>query len=1255
PPPQVTLEDASPPLDLLEELPSPPQQPCIEPPPPPLLYQPNFNTNFEDRNAFVTGPPPYIEQATVHPPPNDPPPEGQEYAIIPPPWRSCSRAIPPPMDENSTVKCNEPPPRVEIYEKTAPPLEPEVTKLMNFMYFQRNAPPPFCGEVRRLCHAERRKDFVSEAYLITLGKFINMFAVLDELKNPPPSVKNDHSAPPPPPPFLRKMADPPPPQESQNLSIPPPNHNKITQQQLEVIPPPEELLADIVPPPVDYYENKMPPPPSEKHMLLPPPFFWVMGSPPHLMDGTVSNIYKLDAKKRINLAKIDKYFKQLQVVPLFGDMQIELARYIKTSAHYEENKSSSSPPPPLCEQMIQITPPHMRFISELAPPRNSEVVPPPGRQEAQKTDAEYRKLFDLSPPPLQLLSQWSPPPMEVYSWKLVHPTDKYSNKDCPDNAEEYERATRYNYTSEEKFALVEVIAMIKGLQVLMGRMESVFNHAIRHTIYAALQDFAQVTLREPLRQAIKKKKNVIQSVLQAIRKTVCDWEAGHEPFNDPALRGEKDPKSGFDIKVPRRAVGPSSTQLYMVRTMLESLIADKSGSKKTLRSSLEGPTILDIEKFHRESFFYTHLINFSETLQQCCDLSQLWFREFFLELTMGRRIQFPIEMSMPWILTDHILETKEASMMEYVLYSLDLYNDSAHYALTKFKKQFLYDEIEAEVNLCFDQFVYKLADQIFAYYKAMAGSLLLDKRLRSECKNQGATIQLLQSNRYETLLKQRHVQLLGRSIDLNRLITQRISAAMYRSMELAIGRFESEDLTSIVELDGLIEINKMTHKLLSRYMTLDSFDAMFREANHNVSAPYGRITLHVFWELNYDFLPNYCYNGSTNRFVRTVLPFSQEFQRDKQPNAQPQYLYGSKALNLAYSSIYSNYRNFVGPPHFKVICRLLGYQGIAVVMEELLKVVKSLLQGTILQYVKTLMEVMPKICRLPRHEYGSPGILEFFHHQLKDIVEYAELKTVCFQNLREVGNAVLFCLLIEQSLSLEEVCDLLHAAPFQNILPRVHVKEGERLDAKMKRLESKYASLHLVPLIERLGTPQQIAIAREGDLLTKERLCCGLSMFEVILTRIRSFLDDPIWRGPLPSNGVMHVDECVEFHRLWSAMQFVYCIPVGTHEFTVEQCFGDGLHWAGCMIIVLLGQQRRFDVLDFCYHLLKVQKHDGKDEVIKNVPLKKMVERIRKFQILNDEIIAILDKYLKSGDGESTPVEHVRCFQPPIHQSLASN
>jgi len=36
----------------------------------------------------------------------------------------------------------------------------------------------FTGEVKRLCHHERRKDFVSEAYLLTLGKFVLKMTIL---------------------------------------------------------------------------------------------------------------------------------------------------------------------------------------------------------------------------------------------------------------------------------------------------------------------------------------------------------------------------------------------------------------------------------------------------------------------------------------------------------------------------------------------------------------------------------------------------------------------------------------------------------------------------------------------------------------------------------------------------------------------------------------------------------------------------------------------------------------------------------------------------------------------------------------------------------------------------------------------------------------------------------------------------------------------------------------------------------------------
>lgn len=62
----------------------------------------------------------------------------------------------------------------------------------------------------------------------------------------------------------------------------------------------------------------------------------------------------------------------------------------------------------------------------------------------------------------------------------------------------------------------------------------------------------------------------------------------------------------------------------------------------------------------------------------------------------------------------------------------------------------------------------------------------------------------------------------------------------------------------------------------------------------------------------------------------------------------------------------------MGPPHFKTICRLLGYQGIAVVMEELLKIVKSLVRNAhrLGGYAQDLLWLVPV---KPRHSGSSFG------------------------------------------------------------------------------------------------------------------------------------------------------------------------------------------------------------------------------------------------------------------------------------------
>ena len=49
----------------------------------------------------------------------------------------------------------------------------------------------------------------------------------------------------------------------------------------------------------------------------------------------------------------------------------------------------------------------------------------------------------------------------------------------------------------------------------------------------------------------------------------------------------------------------------MVRTMLESLIADKSGGKKTLRKDMDVQHLLAIDNFHKMSFFWSYLLKFN--------------------------------------------------------------------------------------------------------------------------------------------------------------------------------------------------------------------------------------------------------------------------------------------------------------------------------------------------------------------------------------------------------------------------------------------------------------------------------------------------------------------------------------------------------------------------------------------------------------------------------------------------------------------
>ena len=53
------------------------------------------------------------------------------------------------------------------------------------------------------------------------------------------------------------------------------------------------------------------------------------------------------------------------------------------------------------------------------------------------------------------------------------------------------------------------------------------------------------------------------------------------------------------------------------------------------------------------------------------------------------------------------------------------------------------------------------------------------------------------------------------------------------------------------------------------------------------------------------------------------------------PSSRPQ------TLGHCFNAIYNQYSHFFGPPHLAAICRLLGYQEVAIILKRLLGVIKE--------------------------------------------------------------------------------------------------------------------------------------------------------------------------------------------------------------------------------------------------------------------------------------------------------------------------
>lgn len=112
------------------------------------------------------------------------------------------------------------------------------------------------------------------------------------------------------------------------------------------------------------------------------------------------------------------------------------------------------------------------------------------------------------------MCDWSGKVLAQSAWKYAHPAGAQPLPDGtmppPSLNDErvYERVVKNNYSTEERFALVECLAMIKSISGILLHDDGVLAPLIRRCVHDEVQAFVQIRLREMIRNAAKKKRAV---------------------------------------------------------------------------------------------------------------------------------------------------------------------------------------------------------------------------------------------------------------------------------------------------------------------------------------------------------------------------------------------------------------------------------------------------------------------------------------------------------------------------------------------------------------------------------------------------------------------------------------------------------------------------------------------------------------------------------------------------------------------------
>jgi len=1130
-----------------------------------------------------------------------------------------------------------------LYKTVFDIITPHINKIKGLMEFNDRLIKAFIKNLRLLIYPLEKKEPLWKDHIRILIRVIDKFFILNLLKDMKGQTKNDFSRYKRAFSFIRSiltnsgelMAQI---TEVHNFLNDPTHPNNIILWQLKqdvgAVPHREELFSIIINQCMEDIKEHEYITCNEKHIL----YRTILASL-YLADDNNSNINVFKSKYFKNINKIRDLIKKLPIIPVFMDIHTTVPIALSICDNFTKDMQSSTQwmdkkhektydlirwRATIQQHYISFTANFVTFLHNL---RN--------KKDDDNNIKLYSRGFELVIRGMKLLGDWTAKLREQIVFKSANPTSESQYQILGGRGGKnkvYEQITRFNYSNELKYAMVEIIGLIKGLSNLLLTNETKIRNVLSYYVHIILQEFVHKSLVWPLQRSFKKKKENLESLLLTARLIIADNNNEKILKND--YKTKKDKEINKNIKqhiINRRRVYPTRTQILLLRRILFYLV---SPDVSWQQSGILGSNFFNKSDCKEFNDLYTllgkitYINNYNKTIKECSNLSSLWYREFYLNMTDC--IQFPIAMSLPWMLTDFAMSTP--SLAPNVFFPISIYNDCAQVALTVFRQQHLFDEIEAEVNLVFDQLMFTLYRKIFDYYKNKASKILLDKTFQYKMER-GLGSRLghqmrLPLARYSCIFNQKHVSILGRIIDIESLLTEQLNLFIRENIDVIINRYENTTITSSMEIAHLLKTLRLTCSMLSQQLPgLDNFDDILTEINEDTTLGSfrGRLFLTTYNGLFSNLLRNYIFNQLTRRFVSLERPKGNK-------KIDSLYLWGSRFTQV-FQQRFKVTRGFFGIEHIQSIVELMGVDSMPLLVDETVKTVAHIIIRDISPYVEEILKNLDPM-KLQSAYYGVLGVYGYYDMMLKYIKSYPALREGVFTLLREAGNALGFVQMLDVVLTKQSYYNHQIQAFYKGLepatMPQEYVEQmrfNNNTDfavqdimyssAAKRQNKSCEVSPFISILKETLSQMTQtkkplnseknllksciISAIKRQEFLTSNS---GGWLFSATLQYLHKNLQETgllkKWKGPIPKNGILEHENPKDFSRFWSVATFIFLVP----DFDPEEeekkrregyvddrsYFGDGWLWAGTTILYLTGLIHRYRLLDPTLYLDKLQR-----------------------------------------------------------------